>query len=81
MLVRPPLRHVPSMANEKTPKNFIISDEGTDAERLLRLMEWAELIHKDLGAFIGALDRFYMEKQSAGKPPSMDFLSVANSNK
>lgn len=44
-------------------------------------MEWAELIHKDMGALIGALDRFYMEKQAAGKPPSMDFLSAANSNK
>lgn len=40
-------------------------------------MEWAELIHKDMAAFIGALDRFYMEKQNAGKPPSMDFLAVA----
>lgn len=40
-------------------------------------MEWAELIHKDMAVFIGALDRFYMEKHNAGKPPSMDFLAVA----
>ena len=44
-------------------------------------MDWAELIHKDLGAFIGALDRFYMEKQAAEQPPPKDFLSAANSNK
>lgn len=69
------------MANEKPSRKFLVSDEGSDAERLWRLMEWAELIHKDVGAFIGALDRFYMEKQSAGKPPSMDFLSAANTNK
>jgi hypothetical protein len=68
------------MANEKPPKKFLVSDEGSDAERLWRLMEWAELIHKDIGAFIGALDRFYMEKQSAGKLPTMDFLSAANTN-
>lgn len=56
-------------------------NEGPDAERLWRLMEWAELIHKDIGEFIGALDRFYMEKQAEGKPPTRDFLSAANSNK
>lgn len=45
-------------------------------------MDWAELIHKDLGAFIGALDRFYMEKRAAQQPPTMDFLSsAANTNK
>ena len=65
------------MASEKPQRKFLITDEGTDTERLWRLMEWAELIHKDMAAFIGALDRFYMEKQNAGKPPSMDFLAVA----
>jgi hypothetical protein len=75
------LRHAPNMASEKPRRKFLVSEDGSDAERLWRLMEWAELINKDLGAFIGALDRFYMEKQSAGKPPTMDFLSAANSNK
>ena len=54
------------------------SDTITDAdiEKIQRLMEWAELIHKDLGEFIGALDRFTMEKKTAGKPAMQDFLTA-----
>jgi hypothetical protein len=58
---------------EKKTKKFLISDEGTDAERLWRLMEWAELIHKDMAAFIGALDRFYMEKAIGRKAANDGF--------
>ena len=71
------------MANEKPHKKPIKTNQEIepDHERIWLLMDWAELIHKDLGAFIGALDRFYMEKQAAEQPPTKDFLSAANSNK
>ena len=71
------------MANDKSHKKLLKArqDIEPDHERIWLLMDWAELIHKDLGAFIGALDRFYMEKQAAEQPPTRDFMYAANSNK
>lgn len=70
------------MANEKSNKKLVATNlGGPDTDRLGHLVEWAEIIHKDLAAFIEALDRFYMEKNSAGKPASKDFLTAVNSNK
>lgn len=69
------------MASDKRNRKVLTTDEATDAEKLLRLMEWAELIHKDMGDFIGAMDRLYTEMQTKGKPPAMDFLTAVNSNK
>ncbi len=50
--------------------------KDADLEKIQRLLEWAELIHKDLGDFIGSLDRLYMEKKTAGRPPMQDFLTA-----
>jgi hypothetical protein len=71
------------MANDKSYKKLTKPNQDieSDHERIWLLMDWAELIHKDLGAFIGALDRFYLEKQAAEQPPTKDFLFAANSNK
>lgn len=48
--------------------------QEADIERLMRLAEWGELIHKDLGEFLGSLDRLLLEKTNEGKPPTRDFL-------
>ncbi len=75
MIAVPCLHHGDGMNTsslKKTPDT--ITD--ADIEKIQRLMEWAELIHKDLGEFIGALDRFAMEKKTAGKPPMQDFLTA-----
>jgi hypothetical protein len=71
------------MPNDKSYKKLVEANQDIepDHERIWLLMDWAELIHKDLGAFIGALDRFYMEKQAAEQPQTKDFLCAANSNK
>jgi hypothetical protein len=69
------------MANGKSQRKFLTNEEGSQAERLWRLMEWAEIIHKDMADFIGALDRLYMDMQSKGKPASKDFLTAVNNNK
>lgn len=69
------------MANGKSQGEFLTDEEGSNAERLWRLMEWAEIIHKDMADFIGAMDRLYMDMQANGKPASKDFLTAVNSNK
>lgn len=69
------------MANDKSNKKLGLANQGTYADRLFHMIGWAELIHKDVGDFIGALDRLYMEMQAAGKPASKDFLTAVNSNK
>lgn len=69
------------MTNGKSQRKFLTDEEGSHAERLWRLMEWGEIIHKDMADFIGAMDRLYMDMQSKGKPASKDFLTAVNNNK
>lgn len=83
MLYRNTMRHVPSMANKKSTRAKIAEmlHQGSYADRIYHLAGWAEILHNDLGDFIGALNRLQDEMQSVGKPASRDFLTAANSNK
>ena len=65
------------MDNTRLKRGLAETIKDEDLEKIQRLMEWAELIHKDLGDFIGALDRFYLEKNSIGKSPGKDFLVMS----
>ncbi len=48
------------MERSQSHENVVKDREDPDLEKIQRLLEWAELIHKDMGDFIGALDRLYM---------------------
>ena len=48
--------------------------EEPEVERLRLLLEKADQIYSDLGDLIAALDIIYLDKKSAGLPPSEDFL-------
>ncbi len=64
------------MQDNYLPRKSLEDLKNADLEKIQRLLEWAELIHKDLGDFIGSLDRLYMEKKTAGRPPMQDFLTA-----
>jgi len=70
------LDHGNAMQGSHALKNALDDLENADLERIERLLEWAKLIHKDIGDFIGFLDRFYIEKKAAEKPSMKDFLTI-----
>ncbi len=68
--------HALDMETKKSSVNTNKDFSETDIERLKTLLEWGAMVHKDLGDFVGAMDRFLLEKASEGKPPARDFLTA-----
>jgi hypothetical protein len=64
------------METKKSSVNTTKDFSETDIERLKILLEWGAMVHKDLGDFVGAMDRFLLEKANEGNPPTRDFLTA-----
>jgi hypothetical protein len=65
--------------NEAKKYKELEKSNDPELDQIHLLLEKAEGIHKDLGNFITALDKLYLEKKTAGQPPAHDFLKGDNS--